>query len=93
MPDSPNSLDDMQVQLGELNSQINQLQDLLQVQAVELDKLRERIPDSNIISPRFLNRAFAVWGHYVVAGFIIAVPFICLGSLFAAVMIVFSQPN
>ncbi len=93
MSDSSNSLNELQVQLEQLNSQIEQLQEQLQVQAVELAELQGRVPNTNIISPKFLSRAFAVWGHYVVAGFIIAIPFICLGSLFALVMMVISQPK
>jgi hypothetical protein len=93
MSGSSISSDAMQLQLGQLNSQIEQLQEQLWAQAIEIIELQERIPDSNIISPKFLNRAFAVWGHYVVAGFIIAIPFICLTSLFALVMILISQIN
>jgi hypothetical protein len=76
MSDSPSSLDAMQIQLGQQNSQIEQLQEKLQEQSIEIAELQDRLPDSNIISPKSLNRAFAVWGHYVVAGFIIAIPFI-----------------
>ena len=93
MSDSSISLDTMQIQLEQLNSQIVQLQEKLQAQAIEIAELQDRIPDSNIISPKFLNRAFAVWGHYVVAGFIIAIPFICLAILFALVMMLISQPQ
>lgn len=91
MSDSLNSLNAMQIQVGQLNSQILQLQEKLQIQAIEIAELQDRLPDSNIISPKFLNRAFAVWGHYVVAGFIIAIPIICLTSIFALVMILISQ--
>ena len=93
MSDSSISLDAMHIELGQLNSQIVQMQDQLQTQSIEIAELQDRIPDSNIVSPKFLNRAFAVWGHYVVAGFIIAIPFICLTSLFALVMILISQPQ
>ena len=93
MSDSSISLDAMQIQLGQVNSQIVQLQEKLHAQAIEIDELQDRIPDSNIISPKFINRAFAVWGHYVVAGFIITIPFIFLVSLFAVVMTLISQPQ
>lgn len=91
MSDSSNSVDAMQTLLGQLNSQIVQLQEKLQVQSIEIADLQDRIPDSNIISPKFINRAFAVWGHYFVAGFIITIPFIGLISLFALVMNLISQ--
>ena len=93
MPESSFLPEGLQIQLGQLNSQIEQLQGQLQAQEIELAELKDRIPDSNIISPKFLNRAFTVWGHYVVAGFIIAIPFICLTILFAVVMMLFSQPQ
>ncbi|MFC1923419.1 hypothetical protein ACFLY4_09030 [Chloroflexota bacterium] len=93
MPESSLSLDGLQFQLGQLKSQIEQLQGQLDAQDSELADLKDRIPDSNIISPKFLNRAFTIWGHYVVAGFIIAIPFICLTSLFALVMILITQPQ
>lgn len=93
MSDSSNSLVAMQTQLGQLNLQIEQLQGQLQTQTIEIAELQDRIPDSNIISPKFINRAFAVWGHYVVAGFIIVIPFICLTSLYALVMMLISQPQ
>ena len=93
MPESSLSLNGLQFQLGQLKSQIEQLQGQLDAQDSELAELKDRIPDSNIISPKFLNRSFAVWGHYVVAGFIIAIPFICLTSLFAVVMMLITQPQ
>jgi len=91
MPESSLSPDGLQIQLGQLNSQIEQLQGQLQAQETELAEVKERIPDSNIISPKFLNRAFTVWGHYVVAGLIILIPFICLTSLFVLVMSLITQ--
>ena len=93
MTESSISPDAIQIQLGQLNSKIVQLQEKLQTQAIEIAELQDRIPDSNIISPKFINRAFAVWGHYVVAGFIITIPFIFLVSLFAVVMTLISQPQ
>ena len=93
MPESSNSPDGLQIQLGQLKSQIEQLQEQFKAQEIELAELKDRIPDSNIISPKFLNRAFTVWGHYIVAGFIIAIPFICLTSLFAVVVTLITQPQ
>jgi hypothetical protein len=93
MSESSVPYDGLQTQLIQLNSQVEQLQARIQTQEIELAELNSRIPDSNIISPKFLNRAFTIWGHYVVAGFIIAIPFVCLTSLFALVMILFTQPQ
>lgn len=48
----------------------------------ELQQLRQRLDElekrTSLISPSFLKRAFAVYGHNFVAGLIIAVPFMIL---------------
>jgi hypothetical protein len=45
----------------------------------EIARLNRRIDElqarTALISPSFMRRAFAVFGHYFVAGLIIAVPF------------------
>jgi hypothetical protein len=47
--------------------------------------LERRLEASNLHSDSFLNRAFAVWGHFVVAHLIIAlvigIPLACLSVL------------
>ncbi|UCF26768.1 MAG: hypothetical protein JSW42_08880 [Chloroflexota bacterium] len=85
------SADSIEVALERLSMKLQQLEDQLSAQSQEIAALRDMIPNSNIISPKFLNRAFAVWGHYVAAGFIIAIPFICLISFFALIIMLFSQ--
>jgi hypothetical protein len=45
--------------------------------------LEARLPDSNIISRKFLSRAFAVWGHTFVAQLIIIVPIYVIIILFS----------
>ena len=77
--------------LKQLQNKVDLLEDQLRVQSAEMEMVKERIPDSNIISPNFLKRAFTVWGHYVVAGFIIAIPFMCLTFGFAMLTMTFSQ--
>lgn len=67
------------------------LEDQIHAQADEIESLNARLPESDIISPHFLKRAFTVWGHYVVAGFIITVPVMCLMIFFAFITGVFSQ--
>jgi hypothetical protein len=43
------------------------------------------LPQSNILSPSFLKRAFAVWGHFFVAnliiGVIVGVAYMCLAMV------------
>jgi hypothetical protein len=77
--------------MKELQSKMILLEEQVQAQAGEIEALNERIPDSNIISPNFLKRAFTVWGHYIVAGFIVVLPFLCLTMFFAFMTTFFSQ--
>lgn len=79
------------ITMKELQSKMILLEEQVQAQAGEIEALIERIPDSNIISPNFLKRAFTVWGHYIVAGFIVALPFICLTFFLALMTTIFSQ--
>jgi hypothetical protein len=50
----------------------------------------QAIPQTDLVSPNFLKRAFAVWGHYFVANFLIGiiVTFI-LGLTYACILLVF----
>lgn len=47
------------------------------------------LPLTNIVHPSFLKRAFAVWGHFFVANFIISLPFTIL--YFCLLALVFNQ--
>lgn len=59
------SADSIEVALERLSMKLQQLEDQLSAQSQEIAALRDMIPNSNIISPKFLNRAFAVWGHFM----------------------------
>jgi hypothetical protein len=48
------------ITMKELQSKMILLEEQVQAQAGEIEALNERIPDSNIISPNFLKRAFTV---------------------------------
>jgi hypothetical protein len=91
MSDELNPTGKAELTLEEFRSKLNVLEEQLRFQSAELASVKERIPDTNLISPNFLKRAFTVWGHYVVAGFIIAIPFICLTMFFALIIMLFSQ--
>lgn len=44
-----------------------------------------RMPNTQLVSPSFFSRAFAVWGHYMVASVTIAIPFyVLMFIIFAA---------
>lgn len=42
---------------------------------------QKMLPKTNLVSPKFLRRAFTVWGHSFVAGLIISIPFIILAAV------------
>jgi hypothetical protein len=44
-----------------------------------------QLPEGWLFSPDFMKRAFAIWGHNIVAGLIVSTPFWCLWG-FIAVM-------
>ena len=79
------------ITIMQLENKIELLEAQLQRQAEQISALSDRLPDTNLISPNFIKRAFTVWGHYVVAGFIIAVPFICLSMVFVLIAALLGQ--
>ena len=83
--------DAQELSTAEMQDKIDSLEQQVQRLSIELDALEERVPDSNIISPNFFKRAFTVWGHYVVAGFVIAIPIMCFSVMLAFVFGLFSQ--
>ena len=80
-----------ELSLEQLQARIEQLERQLQINSIDIEGINKRVPDSNIISPNFLKRAFTVWGHYVVAGFIIAIPMFCIMMALALLTGLFSQ--
>ncbi|MBC7260186.1 MAG: hypothetical protein H5T65_13205 [Chloroflexi bacterium] len=50
----------------------------LQTVASQVNEIRALIPNSGIVSPSFLRRAFTIWGHYFVAQLLIAIPIYCI---------------
>jgi hypothetical protein len=91
MASKSGAADSVEISLERLGMKIDQLEDQITTQTQEIEALRERIPNTNLISPNFLKRAFTVYGHYVAAGFIIAIPFICLTSFLAVLIMLISQ--
>jgi len=52
-------------------------------QAVQSPSSQVKLPNTALLSPSFLSRAFAVWGHAIAAQLIIAVPLYVIIFLFA----------
>ena len=71
------------------SNEILELQQRVQVLETRLESIEASgsadLPQTSLLSPNFLARAFTVWGHYFVAnlliGLAIALPFICLGIM------------
>jgi hypothetical protein len=50
----------------------------------------QAIPQTSLVSPNFLSRAFAVWGHYFVANLLISIIVgVIIGALYACLILVF----
>ena len=90
MSSSANNQEALQSQLAQLSTDVEILQGQLAEQRDELSNLKGQIPKTEIISPKFLNRSFAVWGHLYVANLIITIPFMCLFLLLTLLLIVIS---
>lgn len=69
-----------------LESQKESLNRYIQELGGDAQKL---LPKTSLLSPSFLQRAFAVWGHYFVAQLIISIPFMCI--YFALVYLMIQQ--
>jgi len=39
------------------------------------------LPRTRLVSPNFIQRAFAVWGHYFIAQLIISIPLTCISLI------------
>jgi len=53
-----------------------------------VEYISQRIPQTNLLSPKFLTRAFAVWGHFFTAHFIISFTIIFVLSILYFCLIV-----
>jgi len=64
----------LEAELTRLSASYNQAMTFNNSKFDEMKDEINEIPNSDIMSPNFLSRAFAVWGHYFVAQLIIAIP-------------------
>ncbi len=62
----------------QLENQVQQFEKLVAQQQVIITTLSNKLPNTSLLSPSFLARAFTVWGHAIVAQLIVTVPFYCL---------------
>jgi hypothetical protein len=80
--------------LALLENRITELEERNQKQLTAIEDLQQRpqprpleahLPKTNLVSPNFLKRAFAVWGHYFVASLILA---LISGAIYLVVFVV-----
>jgi hypothetical protein len=71
---------------GPASAQIQELQRQIAAQAYRIAELESRLPNTNLVSPKFLTRAFAVWGHYFVSNLILGIIFGCIGLTIAFII-------
>ena len=65
-------LESMQQEIAYLRGRVNALETERQMQKPH------GLPDTWLLSPNLLKRAFGVYGHNLLAGFLVSIPFICL---------------
>lgn len=83
MDELVNYMAEIETQLAELRRRTEILKDG-QVNASRVPQL----PKTNLLSKHFLNRAFAVWGHFIVANLIISA---ILGSIYFCIFVTLLQ--
>ena len=74
-----NEEDETLKMLESMQQEINYLRG--RVNALEADKQLETphgLPETWLLSPNLLKRAFGVYGHNLLAGFLISIPLICI---------------
>lgn len=80
-PQDPNIPDNISA-----GTHIQELQRQIAAQAYRIAELETRLPQTNLISPNFLTRAFAVWGHYFVSNLILGIIFSCIGMVIGVIL-------
>ena len=57
-----------------------------QLEGQALVKQNANVPNIKLLSPNFLTRAFAVWGHLFVSNLLISIAVSCLLLIFGLIM-------
>jgi hypothetical protein len=81
LPNSQEYVFALEKRLIALEFELKQLEESAASSTRRINDTISRIPDSALISPNFLSRAFTVWGHYFVAQLLIAIPIYILFAL------------
>lgn len=82
MPPQFNNMNDLTNYLTTLEDRVRALEgqnESLQRYVTDLGgDAQKMLPRTSLLSPSFIQRAFAVWGHYFVAQLIIGIPIACI---------------
>ena len=65
----------LEKRIMQLENQIQEVQDQLSEQKTTIAEIDKDVPITNLLSNKFLTRAFAAWGHVFVVQLIIALIF------------------
>ena len=57
-----------------------------QLEAQAMVKQNTNVPNIKLLSPNFLSRAFAVWGHFFVANLLIGIAVYCFFVILGLIM-------
>lgn len=77
-PNLPGNELALQRQVSDLTMQNQQLQQQLGHMASRIATLESRQPNTSLLSPNFLTRAFSIWGYNFVASLMIGVVVWCI---------------
>jgi|WetSurMetagenome_2_1015567.scaffolds.fasta_scaffold283461_2 hypothetical protein len=72
-------LESMEQRVKSLESQNESLQRYITDLGGDAQKM---LPKTSLLSTSFIQRAFAVWGHYFVAQLAISIPILCIYLIF-----------
>lgn len=83
---SPDYIIAVEKRMLHLENQIQQLEKLIAQQETIINSLNMKIPNTSLISPKFISRAFAAWGHVIAAQLMITIPLYFLIFFLGAIL-------
>ncbi|MBL8078396.1 MAG: hypothetical protein JNM55_10580 [Anaerolineales bacterium] len=75
---SPDYVMSLERRIMQLENQVQQFEKLATQQQSIITTLSNKLPNTSLLSPSFLARAFTVWGHAIVAQLMVTIPLYCL---------------
>ncbi len=78
---SPDYVMSLERRIIQLENQVQQFEKLATQQQTIITTLSNKLPNTSLLSPSFLSRAFTVWGHAIAAQLMIVIPLYCLFAI------------